>query len=239
MTVHRFYGDLAPWWSLISPAEDYVEEAAFAATLLDGARTVLELGSGGGHNAVHLKRRFDLTLVDLAEAMLAESRKINPELEHRQGDMRTVRLGRQFDAVFVHDAIDYMTTEDDLRRAIETAYVHTNDSGRAVFVPDATAEIFAPETDHGGSDGADGRSARFLSWTYDPDPTDTTTVTDYAFLLKENSQVTAVHETHETGLYPRDTWLELLREAGFAPAAVTEVTSEDRTPRTFFVGRKN
>ncbi len=29
--------------------------------------------------------------------------------------------GRQFDAVFVHDAICYMATESDLRKAIETA----------------------------------------------------------------------------------------------------------------------
>jgi hypothetical protein len=30
-----------------------------------------------------------------------------------EGDMRTTRLGRQFDAVFVHDAVCYMTTEAD------------------------------------------------------------------------------------------------------------------------------
>jgi hypothetical protein len=47
-----------------------------------------------------------------------------------------------------------------------------------------------------------------------------------------------VNETHETGLYPHDTWLKLLRNAGFVPEAVTEETSEDRTPRTFFIGEK-
>ena len=49
---HRFYSDLAGWWPLISPPEEYAEEAAFAASLLRMAnpptRTVLELGSGGG-----------------------------------------------------------------------------------------------------------------------------------------------------------------------------------------------
>jgi len=238
MTEHRFYGDLAPWWPLISPADEYVEEAAFVATLLGetDARTVLELGSGGGHIAVHLKKRFDLTLVDIAPAMLAQSRKINPELPHLEGDMRTLRLGREFDAVLIHDAIDYMTTEDDLRRAFETAAAH---AANVVLVPDATQEIFEPETDHGGVDGEDGRAARYLSWTYDPDPADTTTKTDYAFLLRNpDGQVTVAHETHETGLFPRDTWLRLLRQAGFVAEAVTEETSEDRTPRTLFVGRK-
>ncbi len=56
--------------------------------------------------------------------MLAVSLRLNPECESVEGDMRTVRLGRQFDCVFIHDAIVYMTTGADLRRAIQTAFVH-------------------------------------------------------------------------------------------------------------------
>ena len=81
-------------------------------------REVLELGSGGGNNAVHLKAGFDLTLVDLSAEMVAVSQPLNPECDHVVGDMRTVRLGRTFDAVFVHDAVAYMLTEDDLRAAM-------------------------------------------------------------------------------------------------------------------------
>jgi hypothetical protein len=55
---HGLYNDLAAWWPLISPVDDYAEEAAFATTLLKSAsipvREVLELGSGGGHNAAGL-----------------------------------------------------------------------------------------------------------------------------------------------------------------------------------------
>lgn len=240
---HRFYGELAAWWPLISPPEDYAEEAAFAAGVLDSApapvREVLELGSGGGHNAVHLKERFRMTLVDLSEEMLAVSRRLNPECDHRRGDMRTVRLGRVFDAVFIHDAVDYMTSEADLARAIETAFVHCRPGGVAVFVPDRTAETFEPGTDHGGSDAADGRGVRFLDWVWDPDPGDTWVLTEYAFLLRDaDGSVRVVHETHRTGLFGRDTWLRLLAETGFAPEAVTERTTEDRTPRELFVGRR-
>ena len=90
--------------------------------------------------------------------------------------MRTVRLGRTFDAVFVHDAIEYMTSEADLRQAVETVYAHCRPGGVAVLVPDNIAENFEPETDHGGSDAADGRSVRYLSWSTDPDPGDDTTI---------------------------------------------------------------
>ncbi len=148
---HRLYTDLAVWWPLISPPAEYQAEAAYFASVLDSATTpvrdVLELGSGGGHNAVHLTAAFTLTLVDLSEDMLAMSRRLNPGCVHHLGDMRTVRLGRSFDAVFVHDAVDYLTSEDDLRRTAETAYMHCGPGGVAVFVPDVTAETFTEVTE--------------------------------------------------------------------------------------------
>ena len=180
-----------------------------------------------------------MTLVDLSEEMLAESRLLNPDCEHHQGDMRTVRLGRTFDAVYLHDAVDYMVTEADLRAAIATAYEHCRPGGIAVFVPDRTTETFEEDTDHGGNDGSDGRGVRFLEWTWDPDPDDTWTLTEYAFLLRApEGSVRIVHETHRLGLFSRNEWLRLITEAGFTADAVAEVTSEDRTPRDFFVGRR-
>jgi hypothetical protein len=58
-------------------------------------------------------------------------------------------------------------TLDDLKQAIETAFVHCKSVGMAIFVPDEVAETFKASTDHGGSDG-EGRSIRYLEWTYDP-----------------------------------------------------------------------
>ena len=240
---YRFYGDLAAWWPLISAVEDYAEEAGLFASVLrdhaDPLRTVLELGSGGGNNAWHMKAGFAMTLVDLSSAMLATSRAINPDCEHLEGDMREVRLGRTFDAVFVHDAIDYMTTESDLRRAMETVFAHCRPGGVALLVPDHTAEAFEPDADHGGHDGADGRAVRYLEWSTDPDPSDTWIVTEYAFVLRElDGSVEVAHETHRTGLFPRDDWLRLLTEVGFDADAIPEVTTEDRPPRDLFLGRR-
>jgi SAM-dependent methyltransferase len=241
--AYRLYGELAEWWPLISPPEEYAEEARFAARLLRQARRpvreVLELGSGGGHCASHLAHEFTMTLLDASGPMLAVSRRLNPRCEHVAADMRTVRLGRDFDAVFVHDAVDYMITEADLRLVIETAFAHCRPGGIALFVPDHIAETFAPGTGYGGSDGADGRAARYLEWAWDPDPGDTWTVTDYAFLLRDTGgAVRSVHESHRLGLFSRDTWLRLLAGAGFWPRPVTEETSEDRAPRELFTGHR-
>jgi SAM-dependent methyltransferase len=221
----KLYEELADWWPLVSAPADYAEEAAeylrlFRAAASGPLREVLELGSGGGNNASHLKREFKLTLVDPSERMLEMSRALNPECIHIPGDMRTVRLGRAFDAVFIHDAVDYMTTEADLRAALETAAIHLRPGGVAQVAPDATAETFEPgEILEGGDEppGPDGRSrsVRFLEWTLPPEPGETFSIVHYALLLRErDGSVRSVHDVHRCGLFPRETWLRLFDEAG-------------------------
>ena len=239
----RLYHELASWWPLLSSPSEYLEEATFFRELLASAcarppRTLLELGSGGGSNAFHLKQHFELTLVDRAPGMLEVSRALNPECEHALGDMREVRLGRVFDGVFIHDAIDYLTSEAELRAAFDTAFVHCRPGGALLVAPDHVRETFEPSTCHGGHDAADGRGARYLEWSFDPDPADDTCVTDYAYLLRErDGSVRVVHERHLHGLFSRDTWLRLLREAGFEPRVVEDPT-EGAEGRELFVARR-
>jgi SAM-dependent methyltransferase len=216
----RRYTDLAEWFHLLTAPEEYAEEAdSYRRFLLEASatppRTLLELGSGGGNNAWHYKRHFTATLVDLSPQMLAISARINPECEHIQGDMRTVRLGRLFDAVFVHDAVMYLTTDADLRQAMTTAFVHCRPGGVALFAPDFVRETFVPCTEHGGNDG-DGRALRYLEWTTDPDPTDKTYLSDFVYVLHEEGQpARCVHEQHAHALFRRADWLRLLAEVGF------------------------
>jgi SAM-dependent methyltransferase len=227
----KLYDDLAPWWPLLSAPSDYEEEAAFYSRTLESGcdgplLSLLELGSGGGNNASHLKHRFEMVLVEPAAGMREVSRALNPECEHAAGDMRSVRLGRVFDGVFVHDAVCYMTSLDDLRRAIETAFVHCRPGGAALFAPDYVRENFRPGVDLGGHDG-DGRGLRYLEWVSDPDPADTTYVVDYAFILRGPGDAVRVeHDRHVEGVFPRADWLRLLSEAGFSPRVVPFEHSE-------------
>jgi len=235
----KLYSELANWWPLLSAYEDYADEAAFFGDIfsqagLPSSSSLLELGSGGGSNAFHLKKIFtQVTLTDLSPQMLEVSRRLNPDCEHLEGDMRTLRLGRVFDVVFIHDAIDYMTTLQDLRRALETAYVHCRAGGMALFVPDYVREIFKPSTEHGGHDG-NGRALRYLEWTYDPDENDHTYITEYAYMLREDGHTAEVeHDLHTCGLFSRDEWLTLLREVGFEPEIIRDVYDRD-----LFLARK-
>ena len=222
----KLYRELAEWFHLLTAPAEYAEEAEFyTKKLIESCdrqpKTVLDLGSGGGNNASHMKAHFELTLVDLSPQMLDLSCSINPQCEHIEGDMRTVRLGREFDAVFVHDAVVYMTTEEDLKAAINTAFVHCRRGGAALFAPDHVREKFEPSTDHGGHDAGDGRGLRYLEWTWDPDPSDDTYTVDFAYLLKDADGSTRVEQDrHIEGLFSRATWLRLLGGAGFHPKSV-------------------
>lgn len=216
----RIYSDLAPWFHLLTRPADYEEEAAHVIRLVEAAadgpaRTLLELGSGGGNNASYLKHRFTCTLTDLSPEMLELSRSLNPECEHVEGDMRMLRLGSTFDAVLMHDAVMYMTTEDDLGAAIETAAAHLRPGGVAIFTPDTTREAFEPATRHGGHDGDDGRRLRYLEWASDPDPDDSTYEVDFVLALSEPGvPVRIVHDHHVLGVFPVSTWHRLFEEAG-------------------------
>ncbi len=234
------YGELARWFHLLTPPEDYADEAAYYREALVGAAgqvaTLLDLGSGGGDVASHLTAHFRCTLTDLAPAMLDESRRINPGCEHVEGDMRSLRLERTFDAVLVHDAVMYLTTEADLRAAVATAFVHCRRGGAALFAPDCTRETFRPRTDHGGRDGDD-RALRYLEWTWDPDPGDTTYLVEFAYLLREGLAVRAVHDRHVLGLFTRATWRRALADAGFEERAPPRSAAADLGSEVFLVVR--
>ena len=236
----KLYGELAGWYRLIDPPGDHVAEAATHHRLIEraapGARTLLELGSGAGHNAVHLKRHLACTLTDISEPMLASSRALNPECEHLVGDMRSLRLGRTFDAVLVHDAVMYMATREDLLAVTRTAYEHTRPGGVAIFQPDCIRETFRERSDLEGSDDGE-RGARFVMWTRDPDPGDDTYVVDFAFLLREGTTVRCVHDRHVEGLFSRATWIETLRRPGYEVEAIAGAIEEEPDVELFLCRR--
>lgn len=220
---------------------EYAEEAESYRQILEDTATrplnkVLELGCGGGNNASHLKRRFQMTLTDLSEQMLEVSRRLNPECEHVQGDMRTLRLGRVFDAVFVHDAIGYITTEEDLVATMATIAVHCEAGGVVLVVTDEVLETYEDSTDHGGNDG-DERSIRYLQWSHSADPENSHYLMDFAYLIREGSDTRVEHDRHVCGLFPRSIWLRLMDEAGLEVRSRTHTFSDGFTSE-IFVGIK-
>jgi SAM-dependent methyltransferase len=244
MNKIMLYTELAEWWPLLSDPADYEEEAElFRRAITEHSpqlpSTILELGSGGGNNASFLKKYFKLTLVDISPEMLGVSRKLNPECEHIQGDMRNVRLGTEYGVIFIHDAISYMSTTEQLAQAIETAFVHCRPGGMALFVPDDTKESFKPGTSHGGRDKGD-RGIRYLDWTIDNDPNDEKYVSYMSYLLRTNDEIRQIDfDEHVCGLFAEARWLDMIRGAGFEPKKLSFDHSEFTAgEHSMFIGKK-
>jgi len=235
------YRDLVSWYPLLDPVDDHLDEATSYQEELEEAvsprpETLLELGAGAGHNASHLKARFRCTLTDISEPMLALSRELNPECEHVQGDMRTLRLGRTFDTVLVHDAVVYMTSEADLRAAAETAFIHTRPGGAAIFAPDHVRETFRDMAQLHGADQGD-RALRFLEWVWDPDPEDDTYTVDYSLLMRDGTEMSSAHDRHIEGLFSRDTWIKILSSVGYKVETIARPLGDGEVDEIFLCRR--
>jgi SAM-dependent methyltransferase len=144
MTIFDNY---ARYYDLLYQDKDYIGESQFIHKLIQTnapeATTVLELGCGTGNHAMLLaKEGYHVRGVDLSPEMLqyANERcdRVPPELAARlqfsQGDLRQVRLDRQFDVVIsLFHVISYQTTNEDLLAAFETAKTHLNPGGIFIF----------------------------------------------------------------------------------------------------------
>ena len=224
MSQLKIYSTHTEWWPFVLSVESCRDEGIYFLKLFhelssSPPETLLELGCGGGNTASYFKPSLSLTLTDVSSQMLAVSRELNPEAEHVLGDMRTLRLGRVFDIVYIHDAIMYMTTEEDLRQAITTAAIHCRPGGLLTIFPDCVRENFVEGVDitPGGHNDLK-RAMRYMEWHFDPDPNDTHYEVHFAIMLRKDlksDEVEVIHDHHRFGLFSQETWLRLMREAGF------------------------
>jgi SAM-dependent methyltransferase len=249
----RLYAELAALWPLISPVEDYAGEADVLAEVIRSELglkrsrraaprpRVLELGAGGGHTLHHLRAGFDMTAVDLSPGMLAACRRLNPDVPTFVGDMRSVRLPATmvpdggFDAVLIHDAIDYMRSPRDVTRTLATVRAHLRPGGVLVIAPTYVRETFRNH-DHEADQHSDGRTTvTYLSHIHDADPDDTRYELRLTFLIERRGRVRQIDDRHTCGLFSVSNWVQLLGNAGFDARAADDPSTA--LPHVLLVGR--
>ena len=234
------YDEFAHLWPLIGPPEEYATEAMYwRAAVRDklgpGRHEVLELGVGGGSNLHHMTRDFNFTAVDLSEKMLAHSIRLNPDVEHHVGDMRSVRLGRKFDVVMIGDALAYLTTEADLTDTFATARSHLEHGGVFVLAPDWFREDFVSPRVFNATRREGAVELTWVEYAHDPDPSDTLMESVFVYFIDDSDGLRVETDRHVMGLFPRRRWIELLELAGFS-LEVKPITSVDHHQGTLLVG---
>lgn len=109
----------------------------------------------------------------------------------------------------------HFTDKGDLLQIMYNAKKHLNDDGILLVVPDQFKETFQTTTNHGGIDQGR-RGMRYLEWTYDSDPDDNRTETEYIYVMRDGQgQVFREFDHDESGLFSMPEWEGLLEQAGF------------------------
>jgi SAM-dependent methyltransferase len=144
MAGQPFGRDYASAYDSMYADKDYERECdlveqAFARFADGPVESVLDLGAGTGNHALPLARRgYDVAAVDLSEAMVRiateKATEAGAQVDFRQGDLRTVQLGRRFDAVLLMFAVlGYQRTNEDVRAALDNARGHLRPGGVLVL----------------------------------------------------------------------------------------------------------
>ncbi len=219
-TCH-LYTDLAWLWPMWGDAAtEYARYGQHVTGLIRRhakrpATTLLDIGCGGGKNVLNLKREFDVTGLDLSPVMLAQAKDLNPDCTFLQGDMRTFKLGRTFDALLMDDAISHMNRRADFVAAFRTAYAHLNPGGVLVATPDVTTETFQQNKTSLTSATRDGLDVVFVENVYDPDPADEQYETTILYLIRDQGRLRIETDHWTLGIFSLDTWKHVLHETGF------------------------
>ena len=211
---------MAYLWPIISPPEEYGSEARYFRDIIleelgPGRHSLLELGVGGGHNLSHLTVDFDCIAVDLSPDMLALSEGLNPDVPHRVGDMRCIRLKKIFDGGLIHDAASYILIEEDLKDTFTTAAMHLRPGGVFMVAPDWVQETFPDGWVYDWDRRQGNIEVNIQEVMLDPDTTDTQVESTYTYTIKKGNETTIEVDTHITGLFPLSTWSGLMGQAGF------------------------
>ena len=229
----QLYSTLAPYYSILNPNGVYDTEVWHYMNVfeqkLGSIQKIIEFGSGVGAFAESLPTHLKVTLVDLSQDMLFESQKRNPNKKHVCSDIRNVSIEQiddLVDVVFLHDAVMYLTTEDDLYKTFQSAKKCLRNGGILLVVPDVFEEDFEEHFLAGGEDGFVENqhvSVRLTEWHWRNLEDPNRIFVEFSLMIRhENQPVQHVHETHVMGLFSQEQYIQHLQKAGFTDIEIRE-----------------
>jgi len=138
MTKDITFGTYSRYCDLLYRDKDYAAEVNYINSLLKehglSGNELLEFGSGTGkHGRLLAEKGYNVTGIELSDSMVQKAQKTDGFTCH-QGDIRTVSLGRSFDAVLaLFHVVSYQTTNADVQAVFQCATEHLKKGGLFVF----------------------------------------------------------------------------------------------------------
>ncbi|OKL38170.1 class I SAM-dependent DNA methyltransferase [Domibacillus mangrovi] len=211
------------------------------------AGRLLDIGCGTGELAVRfVQAGFDVTGIDLSDDMLAIAReKVDEQklsIPLYQQDMRELDgIGLFQTAVIFCDSLNYLETEDDVKKTFQSVYNHLEKDGLFLFDVHSTHKINHVFQSQTFADAAEDIS---FIWNAFPGEVANSIEHELTFFVRaENGIYERFDELHQQRTFPPDLYKKWLDEAGFTIEAVTADFTNDaptsESERIFFKAKKS
>jgi len=242
------YNDLAWTEDWLANPEEHKDEVMLYIDLIksnsiSSPSTLLHLGCGAGGHDTYFKQHFTITGVDLSKGMLKIARDRHPEIEYIEGDMRTIKLDRQFDVIVIPDSIDYMVSEESLLQVITNSVFHLKTGGILLIVA-KTQETFH-NNNFSYSGEKDDVSVTLLENNYINTYSPNTYEATFMYLIRKRGQLSIHTENQILGLFPQAIWEKMFIKAGLVIQKTTlsgvyekYILNNGEYPLTIFIGKK-
>jgi SAM-dependent methyltransferase len=203
--------------------KDYEAETAELCRIIEesspGARTLLDVACGTGAHLAALSRWYEVEGADISPAMLAVARGRVPGVALHQADMRTIALGRTFDAVIcLFSSIGYITDPAEMRSAVARLAAHVAPGGVLVLDgwvrPDEWHDRFRPEPDIAQDD-----EALVVRLAFTRRERDITNL-DMHHLVQTAEGIDYFVENHRLALTPTEDYVSAVESAGLAARVI-------------------
>jgi SAM-dependent methyltransferase len=233
------YGDHAELYDLIYHHKDYDAEVARLVELLgeEGvgeSSRLLDAACGTGEHLRRLANRFDVTGLDLSEAMLAIARGKVPDAPLLRDDLESFRVDHPFDAVLcLFSSIGYLVGEDRLRAASDSFAKAVRPGGVLIVEPWIAPEQFRPG--HAFLDTYSSDDVKIARASYSVVRDDISVIQFRWIVTRAGRGIESFEESHETWLCSRDRMAAIFEDAGFETRFEPDGLMRERG---LFVGRK-
>jgi ubiquinone/menaquinone biosynthesis C-methylase UbiE len=218
MSKQLLHNQLAKYYDRVYSFKDYLDEAVRLQNLIiknleSGGNSLLDVGCGTGLHLKHLKDDFLCTGVDISNSMLKIARKNVKGVTFKEADMKTLRLGKQFDVIVcLLSSIGYVKTAVSLEKTIQNFSKHLKKGGLALIEPSHAKSFYVSGepriTTYNGKD------AKIARVNFTKIRQATAVLNMHIVIAERGKDAKYFVDRHELGLFGINNTLRIIKAAG-------------------------
>jgi ubiquinone/menaquinone biosynthesis C-methylase UbiE len=218
MTKQLLHNKLAKYYDRVYSFKDYLDETVRLQNLIikyleSGGNTLLDVACGTGLHLKHLKDDFSCTGVDVSKSMLKIARKNAKGVTFKEADMKTLRLGKQFDVIVcLLSSIGYVKTAASLEKTIRNFSKHLKKGGLALIEPSHAKSFYVSGEPRITT--YDGKEAKIARVNVTKIRQATAVLNMHILIAERGKDAKYFVDRHELGLFGINNTLRIMKAAG-------------------------